>query len=98
MSLVCQAFVTSWDGEDEPKGTLYERAADIHVHQKAARGWGTRDLRDVADRLWLGAEFAAVLPDRAALERVAVVSMVSALGGRDTTCAIVGGILALRRT
>jgi len=42
MSLVCQAYVASWDGEDEPKGTLYERAADIHVHQKAARGWGTR--------------------------------------------------------
>jgi hypothetical protein len=74
--LVCQAYVASWDGEDEPKGTLYERAADIHVHQKAARGWGTRYLRAVADRLWLGPDFAAMLPDRRALERVAVVSQI----------------------
>jgi hypothetical protein len=74
--LVCQAYVASWDGEDEPKGTLYERAADIHVHQKAARGWGTRYLRAVADRMWLGPELAAMLPDRGALERVAIVSSV----------------------
>jgi hypothetical protein len=74
--LVCQAYVAPWDGDDEPNRTLYERAADIHVHQKAARGWGTRYLRAVADRLWLGPEFAAMLPDRAALERVAVVSQI----------------------
>lgn len=69
-----QAFVAAWDSDDEPKDTLYERAGDILVHQKTARGWGTRYLRAVADRLWLGPEFAARLPDRAALERVAVVS------------------------
>jgi hypothetical protein len=40
----------TWDGDDEPARTVYERAADIHVHQKAARGWGTRYLRAVADR------------------------------------------------
>jgi len=72
--LVSQAYVASWDGEDEPKGTLYESAADIHVHQKTARGWGTRYLRAVADRMWLGPQLAAMVPDRAALERVAVVS------------------------
>jgi hypothetical protein len=71
-----QAYVAAWDHDDEPKWTLYERAANIHVHQKAARGWGTRYLRAVADRMWLGPEFAAMLPDRAALERVAVVSPV----------------------
>ena len=74
--LVCQAYVAAWDGDDEPKMTLYERAADIHARQLVARGWGTRHLRAVADRLWLGPEFAAMLPDRTALERVAVVSQI----------------------
>ena len=37
---------------------------------------GTRYLRAVADRMWLGPEFAAMLPDRAALDRVAIVNLV----------------------
>jgi len=74
--MICQAYVTMWDHEDEPKNTLYESAADIFVHQRAARGWGTRYLRAVADRMWLGPEFAAMLPDRAALDRVAIVNLV----------------------
>jgi hypothetical protein len=74
--MICQAYVALWDHEDEPKNTLYESAADIFVHQRAARGWGTRYLRAVADRMWLGPEFAAMLPDRGALERVAVVSQI----------------------
>jgi hypothetical protein len=70
---VGQAYVAAWDHDDEPKNTLYERAGDIFVHQRTAQGWGTRYLRAVADRMWLGPEFAAMLPDRAALERVAIV-------------------------
>jgi hypothetical protein len=72
--MIGQAYIALWDHEDEPKNTLYESAADIFVHQRAARGWGTRYLRAVADRMWLGPELAAMLPDRAALERVAIVS------------------------
>jgi hypothetical protein len=74
--LIGQAYVAAWDHDDEPKNTLYERAGDVFVHQGAAQGWGTRYLRAVADRMWLGPEFAAMLPDRAALERVAVVNPV----------------------
>jgi hypothetical protein len=71
-----QAYVAAWDSDDSPQGTLYERAADIFTHQLTAEGWGTRWLRAVADRLWLGPELAASLPDRAALERVAVVNQI----------------------
>jgi hypothetical protein len=71
-----QAYVASWDHDDEPTNTLYERAGDVFVHQRTARGWGTRYLRAVADRMWFGPEFAAMLPDRAALERVAIASSV----------------------
>jgi hypothetical protein len=71
-----QAYVATWDHDDEPKNTLYERAGDVFVHQRTARGWGTRYLRAVADRMWLGPDFAAMLPDRAALERVAIVDSV----------------------
>jgi hypothetical protein len=35
-----------------------------------------RYLRAVADRLWFGPEFATNLPDRAALERVAIVNQI----------------------
>lgn len=70
-----QAFVAAWDHDDRPDDTLYEFAGDVIGH-KAARGWGTRYLRAVADRLWLGPEFVAMLPDRAALERVATVRQV----------------------
>jgi hypothetical protein len=66
--LVCQAYVATWDNDDEPRQTLYERAADIHMHLRVARGWSARYLRAVADRLWLGPEFAAMLPDRVALD------------------------------
>jgi hypothetical protein len=72
--MIGQAYVAEWDNEDEPKNTLYESAADIFVHQRAARGRGTRYLRAVSNRMWLGPEFAAMLPDRAALECVAIVS------------------------
>jgi hypothetical protein len=41
--------------------------------QSTAPAWGTRYLRAVAGRLWLGPEFAMTLSDRAALERAAVV-------------------------
>jgi hypothetical protein len=44
--------------------------------EKTAQGWGTRYLRAIADRMWLGPEFAAMLSDRTALERVAVVSQI----------------------
>jgi hypothetical protein len=71
-----QAYVAAWAHEDEPRSTVYEWAADIFVHQRTAHGWGSRYLRAVADRMWLGPEFAAMLPDRAALERVAVVSSI----------------------
>jgi hypothetical protein len=74
--MIGQAYVAAWDNEDSPRETVYEGAADIFVHQRAAHGWGTRYLRAVADRMWLGPEFAAMLPDRAALERVAMVSQI----------------------
>jgi hypothetical protein len=32
--IVRQGYVETRDGDDEPKGTLYKRAADIHVHQR----------------------------------------------------------------
>lgn len=75
--LLGQAYVAVWNHEDEPKGTLYESASDIFVHPRVTHGWGTRYLRAVADRMWLGPEFAAMLPDRAALEQVAVVTSFS---------------------
>jgi hypothetical protein len=75
--LVGQAYVATWGHDDSPYTTLYESAANIFVHQRAAQGWGTRYLRAVADRLWLGPRFAAMLPDRAALERVAMVTAAS---------------------
>ncbi len=74
--IVRQAYVAAWDGDDGPQRTLYERAADIDAHQLVAEGWGTCYLRAVADRLWLGTEFATNLPDRAALERVAIVNQI----------------------
>jgi hypothetical protein len=74
--MIGQAYVAAWAHEDQPKDTVYECAADIFVHQRAAHGWGTRYLRAVADRMWLGPEFTAMLPDRAALDRVAIVSSV----------------------
>jgi hypothetical protein len=74
--LVGQAYIGTWNYEDEPEDTLYERAANVLTHQRTAHGWGTRYLRAVADHLWLGPEFAARLPDRAALERVAIVSQI----------------------
>lgn len=74
--IVRQAYVAAWDGDDEPHRTLYERAADIDAHHLVAEGWGTHYLRAVADRLWLGPEFATNLPDRAALERVAIVTQI----------------------
>ena len=70
---VTQAYVADYDGEDSPQGTLYERAADLRGHHAVAHGWGTRYLRAVADRLWLGPDLAALVEDRAALERVAFV-------------------------
>lgn len=72
--MIGQAYVAAWNHDDEPRNTLYEGAANIFVHQRSAQGWGTRYLRAVADRMWLGPEFAAMLPDRSALERVAIVS------------------------
>jgi hypothetical protein len=69
----------AWAHEAQSRETLCEWAAEIFVHQRDAHGWGTRYLRAVADRMWLGPEFAAMVPDRAALERVAIVSWV-----RDT--------------
>lgn len=74
--VIRQAYVGTWGGVDEPDGTAYERAADNYLHQKTAHGWGTRYLRAVADRMWLGPQFAAMLPDRAALERVAIVEQI----------------------
>jgi hypothetical protein len=74
--LIGQAYVAAWDHDDDPSSTLYECAANIFVHQRAAQGWGTRYLRAVADHLWLGPGFAAMLPDRAALERVGVISAI----------------------
>ena len=74
--LIGQAYVAAWAHEDQPRDTVYEWAADIFVHQRTAHGWGTRYLRAVADRMWLGPEFASMVPDRAALERVAIVSWV----------------------
>jgi hypothetical protein len=71
-----QAYIASWDGDDEPKGMLYEPAADIHGHQKPAQGRGTRYLRAVTDHLWLGPEFAAMLPFRAPSERVPAASQI----------------------
>ena len=73
---VTQAYVAKYDGEDTPQGTLYEMAADLCTHHAVARGWGTRYLRAVADRLWLGRDLAALVQDRVALERVAVVRSV----------------------
>jgi len=70
---VTQAYVADYDGEDAPEGTLYERAADLRGHPAVAHGWGTRYLRAVADRLWLGPDLAALVQDRVALERVAIV-------------------------
>jgi hypothetical protein len=74
--LVGQAYAGTWNYEDEPSNVLYERAANVLGHQRTAQGWGTRYLRAVADHLWLGPAFAARLPDRAALDRVAVVSQI----------------------
>ena len=74
--IIRQAYVAAWDGDDGPQRTLYESAADIDTHQRVAEGWGKRYLRAVADRLWLGPEFATNLPDRAALERVAIVHQI----------------------
>jgi len=74
--LLEQAYVAAWDSDDEPKGTIYERATDNYMHLKTARGWGTRYLRAVADRLWLGPKFTARLPDRAALERLTFVRQI----------------------
>jgi hypothetical protein len=74
--LLGQAYVAAWGSHDNPNETVYERAADIFVHQRSAQGWGTRYLRAVADHLWLGPGFAARLPDRVALERVAIVTAV----------------------
>ena len=71
--MIGQAYVAAWNHEDEPKNVLYERAANVFVHQRPAQGWGTRYLRAVADHIWLGPDFAARLSDRPALERVAVV-------------------------
>src|SRR5262249_51598224 len=70
---VTQAYIADYDGEDAPQGTLYEMAADLRGHHAVAHGWGTRYLRAVADRLWLGPDLAALVEDRAALERVAFV-------------------------
>jgi hypothetical protein len=75
--LIGQAYVAVWQYVDDPEGsTLYEQAAGIIAHEPAAHGWGTRYLRAVADRLWLGPALAARIPDRGALERVAVVTTV----------------------
>jgi len=71
--LIAQAYVSAWNSDDEPKRTLYEDAADTFALQRSAQGWGGRYLRAVADRLWLGAEFASMLTDRVALEGVAEV-------------------------
>jgi hypothetical protein len=75
--IVGQAYVASWNHDDEPKTTLYESAGNRFAHRRTARGWGTRYLRAVADRMWLGPEFASMPPDRAALERVAIVNSVA---------------------
>jgi hypothetical protein len=74
--LVGQAYIGTWNYEDEPGNTLYERASNVYVHQRTAQGWGTRYLRAVADHMWLGPEFAARLPDHAALGRVAIVNTI----------------------
>jgi hypothetical protein len=79
VGLIGQAYVADWENEyswSPNTSTLYELATGIVAHDCAAHGWGTRYLRAVADRLWLGPAFAARIPDRAALERVAVVTVV----------------------
>ena len=73
---VTQAYVADYDGEDTPQGTLYESAADLRGHHAVAHRWGTRYLRAVADRLWLGPNLAALVQDRVALERVAIIRRV----------------------
>jgi hypothetical protein len=70
---VTQAYVADYDGEDSPRGTLYERAGDLRGLHAVAHGWGTRYLRAVADRLWLGPDLAALVEDRVAVERAATV-------------------------
>jgi hypothetical protein len=69
-----QAFIARWNWSTFYQGgaqlTLYEHACGVHGQCTTGRAWCSRWLRAATERIWLGPELLARLPDRDALESI----------------------------